>query len=95
MIQRKDLLHGRSSVTAMFLLLFLVTFNACKKPEESIGAAIQPEDELLNLFQTDTLSLMVSVVKEDSLRTDELSLGLIGNYIDPKIGQSKDRKSVV
>ncbi len=89
MIQRKDFLHGRSSVTAMFLLLFLVIFSACKKPEDSIGAAIQPEDELLNLFQTDTLSLNVSVVKEDSLRTDELSLGLIGNYIDPKIGQTK------
>ena len=89
MIQRTNLLHWRSSATAMFLLLFLAVISACNKPEDSIGAAIQPEDELLNLNQTDTLSLLVSVVKEDSLRADELSLGLIGNYLDPKIGQTK------
>lgn len=89
MIQRTNLLHWRSSATAMFLLLFLAIISACNKPEDSIGAAIQPEDELLNLNQTDTISLVVSTVKEDSLRADELSLGLIGNYLDPKIGQTR------
>ena len=44
---------------------------------------------MLSILQTDTVTLVVSTVREDSLRSDELSLSLLGNYIDPEIGQTR------
>ncbi len=76
----------RPTKVAIFLLAIVVIFAACKKPEQTIGLEIQPEDDFLNVYQTDTTSLLAKTIVEDSLRTDELSISLLGNYLDPSMG---------
>lgn len=62
---------------------------SCKRPEQELGLGLQPEDGVLSVLQTDTATLVVSTVREDSLRSDELSLSLVGNYLDPELGQTR------
>lgn len=62
-------------------------FVSCEKPEQSIGLDLQPEDELINVLRTDTFTIMSEILPEDSLRTDELSQTLLGNYFDSDIGR--------
>lgn len=83
-----NLFRKRPYGAALFLgTAFL--FAACEKPEQRIGLEVQPEDDLLNVYVTDTLSLDVFTLNEDSLKTDELSLSLAGNYMDPMLGLSR------
>lgn len=71
---------------ALFLSISIILLAACEKPEQTVGLDVQPEDDLLNLYIVDTLGLEVTTVKEDSLKTDELSINLAGNYSDPSLG---------
>ncbi len=80
-----QILRKRPLLAALFLAL-TAAFAACEKPEQRIGLDVQPEDDLLNLMYTDTFSISALTVKEDSIKTDELSLSLAGNYIDPVLG---------
>lgn len=75
----------RSAQTAIFLLL-IVALASCKRPEQELGLNLQPEGDLLNVNQTDTLTLHVFTEVEDSLRSDELSRSMLGNTIDPETG---------
>ena len=76
------------SVTIAFLLFLfcIVLFTGCLKPESSIGLGLQPETDLLNLVTTDTLTLEIFTVREDSLETDELSTAVLGRVFQPRIG---------
>ena len=67
--------------------LTLVTLftGGCRKPDNNIGLALQPEEELLAL-NTDTLPFALDMVPVDSLRTDERSRLLLGTTIDPVSG---------
>ena len=73
------------SVTIAFLCC-IVLFTGCLKPESSIGLGLQPETDLLNLVTTDTLTLEIFTVREDSLETDELSTAVLGRVFQPRIG---------
>ncbi|MFT7209759.1 MAG: hypothetical protein ACI93E_001395, partial [Flavobacteriales bacterium] len=66
-----------------------VLLTQCKRPEQDLGLGLQSEDDLLAVTKTDTLTLEAFNVLEDSLRTDELSLSLLGNYIDEFTGPVK------
>lgn len=79
-------LIGRPLIGAAIFLLFSVLLTQCKRPEQDLGLGLQSEEDLLNVTKTDTLTLEVFNVLEDSLRTDELSLSLLGNYIDELTG---------
>ena len=79
----------RPILAAVFFTSVIALFASCKKDQDELGIGLQPADQLLQLFQTDTLTLKASTVKEDSLRTDGLSLSLIGNYLDPEMGQTR------
>jgi len=79
------ILRKRPLLAALFFALTLA-FAACEKPEQRIGLDVQPEDDILNLMYTDTFTIAALTVKEDSIKTDELSLSLAGNYIDPALG---------
>lgn len=74
-------LHG-----AAFFVVAALFLAGCEKPEQEIGLQLQPEDELLNVVRTDTATIEVQVIREDSLRTDELSQALLGNYYNPEVG---------
>jgi hypothetical protein len=79
--------HLFSTKTATLLGLWcILIFIGCRKPESSIGLGIQPETDLLNLITTDTLTLEMFTVREDSLMTDELSTAVLGRVFQPRIG---------
>jgi len=66
---------------------FLFLFNqGCKEPD-AVGLDVLPDSDRLDLVFTDTLTLQTKTVREDSLRTDELTLQLLGSISDPVFGQ--------
>ncbi len=73
------------TVTAIFLLGLLV--SSCKKPEDGVGLNLQPEDELLNANRIDTTTIIMYTEEDDSVRTDELRLNMVGSYLDPVLGK--------
>ena len=81
------ILSKRSFAAALFLLILGV--SACKKENDEIGLDLQPESDLLNILQTDTVTLVATTVREDSLRCDELSQSLLGNNLDPNTGLTR------
>jgi len=70
------------------LSLFTLSLGGCRKPDNNIGLALQPEEELL-VLNTDTLEFALDMVPVDSLRTDERSRLLLGSTIDPVSGFSE------
>lgn len=76
----------RPAWAALFLLA-ISTLAACTRPEQNIGLEILPESDHLALFYSDTTTIEAFTIVEDSLRTDELSRAVLGNYIDPLSGQ--------
>lgn len=80
------ILRKRPYRAALFFTLASIILGACEKPEQEIGLGVQPEDDLIGLLTTDTVSIEAFTVKEDSISTDELSISLAGNYIDPSLG---------
>ncbi|MBT6174886.1 MAG: DUF4270 family protein [Flavobacteriales bacterium] len=73
-------------IAFLFFLCCIILFTGCIKPESSIGLGLQPETDLLDLVTTDTLSLDIFTVREDSLETDELSTAVLGRVFQPRIG---------
>lgn len=69
-------------------LLALGLFTSCEKPENSIGLELQEGDDILGFFTSDTTTLKVSTLIEDSLKTDELTSVMLGNYNDPIFGRT-------
>ena len=73
-------------IFSLLILFSLFVFAGCKKPDSSIGLGLQPESDMLTLYYTDTLTLDMVTVKEDSLATDELSTGVLGTVFHPRFG---------
>lgn len=73
---------------ALFFICVIVLFS-CKRPEQDVGIEVLPQEDYLNVQQTDTVTLFVTTVKEDSLRSDEVSSSLIGNHFDSEVGLTK------
>ena len=71
------------AVVASILGFALLT--GCKKPSTDIGLEFAQED-LLGLYQTDTLALTFETVREDSLETSHLSTAVLGNMEHPFFG---------
>ncbi len=69
---------------------FLVSciFFSCKKDEQTVGLGLQPDSDGLNIFQ-DSVFFSGSILKGDSIRTDELGESFLGNYLDEEFGQSR------
>lgn len=71
--------------TTVFALL--LTFSCSKKPER-IGDNLQPDQNSIQLFYTDTVSIVAYSVPEDSIRTDSPSNILFGSMKDPVFGST-------
>ncbi len=69
-------------------VLALGLFASCEKPENSIGLELQEGDDILGFFKSDSTTLKVSTLIEDSLKTDELTSVMLGNYTDPVFGKT-------
>lgn len=64
-----------------------MTFTGCKK-ESDVGIDIQPEEDLIGLYTTDTTTVVAFTVIEDSLRTDETPTAVLGRCSDQYFGTS-------
>lgn len=72
--------------SGLFFIVLATVCTSCKKPDPIGGLGVLPDEDLIGAFRTDTVTLVVQTLREDSLRTDELSVSLVGGYIDPVFG---------
>ena len=87
-------MHKLSFNRAILAIIFALSLASCNKEPDLIGIDLLPDSDYLNLSFTDTSTIIAYTVREDSLRTDELSANLLGYMNDPVFG-NVDRKSVV
>lgn len=90
MIKLNDFIQQRKVLllSATFLCSVL-WITSCKKKDDDFGANLQPNGDILDYEITDTTSLITYSVEDDSLRTDETTLNLLGSYVDPVMGVMK------
>ena len=62
---------------------------SCEKPGLTPGDNLLPGGDDLTAFQTDTFAIAVQTQMEDSVRTDELSLAVLGRIEDPLLGSTE------
>ena len=67
-------------------LLALAILAGCKKPDSSIGLENLPDSDFLTLV-VDTLTVELNTVRDDSLRTDQFSNGILGRVFHPRLGE--------
>lgn len=84
-----DILKNSLNSLGLFSFMAVLLLASCRRPESTVGLGIQPGEELLNAFYSDTTSLEAEVVVEDTLRSDELSSVMLGNYADPVFGYTE------
>lgn len=71
----------------LFLLAVGIAFNSCKE-SDTLGGNLLPAGDQ-SLFKTSSkFNLTTFTVKEDSIKSDDLSLSLLGSYVDPIFGKS-------
>jgi hypothetical protein len=75
---------GRKLFLAGLILLSFALSN-CKKPED-IGLSTLPSDDLLYTNYTDSSTIVSTTIREDTLRSDELSRIVIGSIKDADFG---------
>jgi hypothetical protein len=73
------------------VLLISVSLASCEEPE--LGLETQPGGDSANLLRELNLQIEATTEREDSVKTDELSLNLLGAYNDPVLG--KIRSAIV
>ena len=67
------------------ILVGILLFSGCKVPDE-LGLNVLPPGDQLQTEFSDTSTLITTILLEDSLQTDELSLQLLGCINDPTFG---------
>jgi len=70
------------------LVVLIILLPACKK-DTSIGADILPQDDLLNVKYTDTLTVYSKTQADTFLRTDKLAKNYLGVINDSRFGFQK------
>jgi hypothetical protein len=61
--------------------------SGCNK-DSDVGLDVVPDEDLIGLYTTDTLTLVTYTVIEDSLRTDESPTVVLGHCVDDDFGTS-------
>ncbi|WP_236695620.1 DUF4270 domain-containing protein [Lentimicrobium saccharophilum] len=79
-------MHKLSFNRAILAIIFALSITSCNKEPDLIGIDLLPDSDYLNLSFTDTSTIIAYTVREDSLRTDELSANLLGYMNDPVFG---------
>lgn len=59
---------------------------SCQKEPDLIGLGLVPGNDLMEHEYIDTTTVIAYTVREDSIRTDELSANLLGSVADPVFG---------
>jgi predicted small secreted protein len=74
--------------SAVLILITALLYAACNKENHGVGLEIQPPGDKLNVFSTDTTSVIAYSQVVDSVKTDETSVSLLGSLLDPVFGKS-------
>jgi len=70
-----------------YFFYFFIFFVVCCDKTDDIGLSIQPNsDRIILSSYNDTSFFNLTCVKEDSVRTDEVSINILGSYKDPLFG---------
>jgi hypothetical protein len=82
-------LNRTGSRYGFLLILFLlaISFHSCKTDEE-IGFGVQPPGDKIIIGFNEGSGITAYSIKEDSLRSDETILNLMGSTFDPVFGTS-------
>ncbi|MEA3476642.1 MAG: DUF4270 domain-containing protein [Bacteroidota bacterium] len=72
----------------LLVIIAIIGFIACKKEPDKVGVSIRPEEDVVNALYYDTTSIIAYSVLEDSVRTDETKISLLGSYLDPVFGKT-------
>ncbi len=79
-------------IIALYTFIYFIYFISilgCKKESNTIGLGVHPPEDKINVNFSDTTTLSVFTVCDDSVSSSNLSLNLLGSYIDPIFGDSK------
>jgi hypothetical protein len=72
----------------VFLVILIFFVLSCKKDPYQVGMNLLPATDTLNLKTTDTAFIMAYSVLQDSVRTDETTLSILGSLMDPIFGST-------
>lgn len=81
-MKHNKLISGNNFLILLFIALFTIS---CNKNEE-IGYNIQPQENLLDVLFVNNIPITAHTITEDSVRTDETILNMIGSYFDSIFG---------
>lgn len=73
-----------------FLLIFLLAglLSSCSEDDQT-DPGIIPTEDLLNAKYSDTTTLQLFVLEDDTVRTDNARYGTLGSIYDPEFGRTK------
>lgn len=69
----------------LLLVNLLLNLTACKQPD--LGLDVQDASDAILLNRFDSLVVRTTLEREDSVKSDELNLNLLGAYNDPQLGK--------
>jgi hypothetical protein len=87
----KNRLTGENNFIPFFTaitLSFILLIASCSKPAGLIGVVVQPDEAKLKIGYTDTVEIFAYSRPGDSIRTDGLSVNLLGSNMDPVFGNT-------
>ncbi|HPI84808.1 MAG TPA: DUF4270 domain-containing protein [Bacteroidales bacterium] len=73
---------------AGIILVMVFNMAGCKQDDNDLGIDIQPPNDKLNVFSSDTATILAYSTLVDSVKTDETSVTLLGSLVDPVFGRS-------
>ncbi len=81
-------------IKSKYKILFIIIINiiivftiSCNKEPDEIGLNLQAPNDKLNVKYNDTTTMVSYSKLEDSIKTNETSLSLLGSYFDPVFGK--------
>ena len=85
------ILRKTSTFSASFfkilILLIGISFNGCKE-SDTLGGNLLPADDQSQFKSSGKFNLTTFTIKEDSIKSDDLSSSLLGSYVDPVFGKT-------
>jgi hypothetical protein len=79
----------KSIISLIALVITNLLIISCSKESDMIGLEIQPPSDRLNAFFTDSASVFAYTQLDDSIRTDNLSLNVVGYLNDRLMGKTQ------
>ncbi|MEL6250521.1 MAG: DUF4270 family protein [Bacteroidota bacterium] len=76
-------------LSVILLTAATLFFAGCEEDGQGIGAEVLPPEDIINFTFTDTTSIEIETIVQDSINTYRATDLLFGNYVDPEFGRVK------